>query len=175
MSETERLHATAVAVERRGLLILGPSGSGKSSLALELMAMGADLIADDVVQVERREEHLSLSAPRGDGTLIEARGIGLLRAPLAPPTPLSLVIDLGRRAEGRLPPPESWTRFGVSVPLLARPERLLAAAVRCAILAGGPVSPDASLGALGLASGAGGDQSRAVSGESGGPSAGRNG
>ena len=42
-----QMHATTVALRGRGLLILGPSGSGKSTLALQLMAVGARLVADD--------------------------------------------------------------------------------------------------------------------------------
>ncbi|MFQ5437976.1 MAG: HPr kinase/phosphorylase, partial [Paracoccaceae bacterium] len=41
------VHAGAVAFDRRAVLILGPSGSGKSSLALELMSRGASLVSDD--------------------------------------------------------------------------------------------------------------------------------
>ncbi|MEO1532556.1 MAG: serine kinase, partial [Pseudomonadota bacterium] len=49
------LHASAVALGERGLLILGPSGAGKTRLALELVALGAELVADDRVIVEAHE------------------------------------------------------------------------------------------------------------------------
>ena len=45
------LHGSCVAVEGRGVLIVGPSGAGKSSLALALMALGAELVADDRTEV----------------------------------------------------------------------------------------------------------------------------
>ena len=48
------LHATTVALAGQGVLILGPSGSGKSGLALQLMAMGAELVADDRTIVTAR-------------------------------------------------------------------------------------------------------------------------
>ena len=52
------LHATAVAVAGRGLLIRGASGSGKSGLALEMMARGAQLVSDDRVIVSDRDDGL---------------------------------------------------------------------------------------------------------------------
>lgn len=94
-------HASAVALEGKGALILGPSGVGKSTLALSLMALGAELIADDGVWVERAQ----LIRPDTAPPLIEARGVGLLRAgPICTAAPLSLVIDLSRPEPQRLPP-----------------------------------------------------------------------
>jgi len=52
-ARSEIRHATTVAVAGRGLMIEGPSGSGKSALALELMAFGAELVADDRTRVAR--------------------------------------------------------------------------------------------------------------------------
>lgn len=58
------LHASCVALDGRGLLILGPSGSGKSALALELMALGADLVADDRTEIEGQGPDLVAAALR---------------------------------------------------------------------------------------------------------------
>ena len=160
------LHATAVELEGRGLLILGPPGAGKSALALDLIALGARLVSDDVVLVRRRGRALVASAPETAAAappntvapsvaLIEARGIGMLRTPAAGPTPLALAIDLGRGAEERLPPTQAWRHDGVSLPLIARPDLLQPAAVRAALLCGGPLDPDAPLA---LASGLPADQ-----------------
>jgi len=94
-------HASAVALDGAGVLILGPSGSGKSSLALELIALGAELICDDGVWLADGRLRRPASAP----ALIEARGIGLLNAgPLREDVPLKLVIDLARAEPERLPP-----------------------------------------------------------------------
>ena len=57
------LHGSAVALEGRGLLILGASGTGKSALALRMMAHGARLVADDRVVLARRGDALIASAP----------------------------------------------------------------------------------------------------------------
>lgn len=141
MNAVLTLHATAVALEGRALLILGPSGAGKSSLALEMIALGAGLIADDVVRVYRKGEDL-FAAPAHSGVdLIEARGVGLLRAPTSDAAPVQLVVDLGRREKARLPDLRFWRHDGVGVPLLFRPETLRPAALRLALLSGGPVDP----------------------------------
>lgn len=114
------LHATAVAYQGCGLLIRGASGRGKSALALSLIALGAALVADDQTLVERQGDALIARAPEKLKGLIEARGIGLLRSPAAPPTPLALVADLDRTSEGRLPAQESTEILGLTLPLVRR-------------------------------------------------------
>ena len=80
---TDILHATCVAVDGRGLLILGPSGSGKSGLALRLIALGATLVSDDRTRITAHEGLLTATCPSPAILgLIEARGLGLLRAPV---------------------------------------------------------------------------------------------
>ena len=112
------LHACAVAVEGRGLLILGASGAGKSSLALQLMALGAGLVADDRVSLHQEAGHLVASAPARLSGLIEARGIGLLHAHALGPTPLHLGVDLDRPEPDRLPPPRHLTLLDCRIPLV---------------------------------------------------------
>ena len=115
----EILHATCVAVDGRGLLILGPSGSGKSALALRLVSRGAALVADDLTRVERMEERLVASCPNPDlAGLIEARGVGVLRAPALAMTTLALVADLGQAETDRLPPKRHVTILGVPLSLV---------------------------------------------------------
>ncbi|WP_373355767.1 HPr kinase/phosphorylase [Pseudoroseicyclus sp. CXY001] len=117
----EVLHASTVAVEGRGLLILGPSGSGKSSLALELMAYGAELVADDRTIVTGEESALFAAAPAAIAGMIEARHIGLLNAPARPRARLFAAIDLGQVEEQRLPPRRKLTLLGCDLPLLHKP------------------------------------------------------
>lgn len=103
------VHGTAVVVAGQGALVMGPSGSGKSSLALQLMAYGAGLISDDLVQLEDRDGAIWASRPPTvDMPLqIEARGMGLLSAHPAPPAPIAVIIDLSECAQSRLPQPIS--------------------------------------------------------------------
>lgn len=138
------LHGAAVSHAGGCLLILGRSGTGKSTLALEMAALGGGIVADDLVVLSLLEGVLVAAPLRpGSTVLVEARGIGLLRLKAAPPAPLRLVLDLDREEEERLPPRRFWSYAGVSVPLLFRPARLHAAAIFLALSAGGPEDPEA--------------------------------
>ncbi len=99
------VHGTAIAAACRGALLIGPSGSGKSSIALHMMSLGAELVSDDLVWVERRDGEPWLSYPPQARTpaQIEARGIGLIPFEPASPVQLQLVVDLGRFETTRLP------------------------------------------------------------------------
>lgn len=97
------IHASSVAFEGRGIAIIGPSGSGKSALALQLIAFGAELIADDQTQIHRQNGQLLASAPETIGGLIEARGVGLIRLPALSNIPLALIIDMQQEETNRLP------------------------------------------------------------------------
>lgn len=112
------LHATSVAVAGRGLLIRGASGSGKSGLALELMARGATLVADDRTIVRRTGEVLCLSVPEAIRGLIEARGLGILSAEATEDVPLAAILDLDVAETHRLPPIRMTRVLGLDVPLL---------------------------------------------------------
>ncbi len=114
------LHASCIAVNGRGLLILGPSGAGKSALALQLMAFGADLVADDRTLIRREGDRLLARAPEPLSGLIEARGIGLLTARALADVPLSLVVDLAQTESDRLPPRRSVTILGTTLDLVLR-------------------------------------------------------
>ena len=110
-------NVTCVAVAGRGILIEGPPGSGKSSLALALIDRGAVLVGDDGVALERVENRLLLHPPPHIAGKIEIRGVGI--ADIATMSaPLCLVLALGVQGE-RLPVPATATIEGVSVPSLA--------------------------------------------------------
>lgn len=112
------LHASCVASDGKALLILGPSGSGKSALALELMALGAALLADDQTEVERVEDGLIARCPSALSGLIEARGIGILRAAAIPEARVVLAVDLGQRETQRLPQSRNIPVLGWPVDLV---------------------------------------------------------
>lgn len=136
----QTLHASCVADAGRAMLILGPSGAGKSALALQLIALGARLVADDRTIVTLRDGHPVASCPDPLRGLIEARGIGLLRVDPAPPTPVALAVDLSRAEPQRLPPARTLDLLGTKVGLvLALPGPHLAAAL-LVLLRGGTVA-----------------------------------
>ncbi|MFZ5750727.1 MAG: HPr kinase/phosphorylase [Pseudomonadota bacterium] len=115
------LHAGCVAFEGRGILILGPSGSGKSALALDLMALGCRLVSDDRTDLVARDGRLFASAPAILRGVIEARGIGLLRADPVDRAEVALAVDLGQTETERLPPRRHICVCGVDLPLLLGP------------------------------------------------------
>lgn len=124
-------HGTAVAVDGAGLLLLGPSGAGKSSMALMLLAMGAVLVGDDRVRLWRHGGRVMADAAPALAGLVEARGVGILRAAHAGPVPLALVCDLGRDSPARLPRPRARVVLGVPLPLVCgRADVHLAVALR---------------------------------------------
>jgi HPr kinase/phosphorylase len=116
------VHASAVALGPRGVLILGPSGSGKSALALTLMAFGAQLVADDRVVLTLQDDLPWMSAPDSITGLIEARGMGLLQADTTPGAWVSLVVDLTRVETRRLPPLSHMPVAGHAIPLVHKME-----------------------------------------------------
>jgi HPr kinase/phosphorylase len=97
------MHASCVAMNHRAVLLLGASGRGKSALALELMAFGCTLVADDRTEVISSPEGLYARAPSAIEGLIEARGVGLLRAPSCQNVPLTFAVDLDTPEKERLP------------------------------------------------------------------------
>lgn len=134
------LHASAVALRSRALLILGPSGSGKSALALHLMALGAGLIADDRTRVTLRDGHPVASSPAAIRGRIEARGLGILAAEPAAPAPVVLAVDLGQIERERLPRLRHIDLLGYAIPLLHKVETPHFPAALLQYLKGGPIA-----------------------------------
>lgn len=114
---TGRIHGTAIAIDGRGVLILGASGSGKSDLALRLIDRGATLIADDQVELSARAGRLDACALAVLHGRIEVRGVGIVDVE-ATRAPLALAVDIDRAPE-RLPEPATISLHGVELPLIA--------------------------------------------------------
>jgi hypothetical protein len=101
------IHASAVLVGDRGILIRGPSGSGKSRLALSLLqaAPFARLVGDDRILLEAVHGRLLMRpAPALQG-LIEIRGLGVRSVLFEPVAVAHLVVDLAAGDAERLPEP----------------------------------------------------------------------
>lgn len=95
-------HGSAVVADGRAILFIGASGSGKSALALELMAYGATLIGDDRVCLKAAGEDIMVSPPPTITGRIEARGVGILPAATGEGR-LAVVVDLDVVEAERLP------------------------------------------------------------------------
>jgi serine kinase of HPr protein (carbohydrate metabolism regulator) len=104
------VHASCVLVGRSAVLIRGPSGSGKSQLALGLIEASeqrllppARLVADDRVRVFAAHGRLLAAAPEPIRGKIEIRGLGIHEAECEPLALVGLVVDLAAGDAGRLP------------------------------------------------------------------------
>jgi HPr kinase/phosphorylase len=114
------LHATAIAIDGRALLLRGASGSGKSDLALRLIDAGARLVADDQSELCRRGAEVIVRAPAAIAGLVEVRGIGIVRLDALAEAPVALIVDLvPAETIERLPARRSETILGVALPLIS--------------------------------------------------------
>jgi HPr kinase/phosphorylase len=125
------VHASAVLIGARAILIRGPSGAGKSQLVQTILqAAGsqqipfARLVADDRVLLEAAHGRLLVRPPAALAGLLEVRGVGIVRLPYEPAAQVSFVVDLlGAESEekaARLPEASDaeTTILGIRLPHL---------------------------------------------------------
>ena len=121
------IHASAVLVGAHAVLIRGPSGSGKSQLAWQLIEAApahvpfARLVGDDRLFIEAQHGRLLVRPAPDLAGLIEIRGLGIRRLTHEPRAVVSLVVDLAAADADRLPAREALTTeiLGITLPRLA--------------------------------------------------------
>lgn len=114
------LRGTCVVVEGQGVLLQGPSGVGKSDLALRLLENGCKLVADDYVRIDVENSDLVARSPPTIAGLLEVRGLGVLSVPFAERAPLKAVVAcVASEMVPRLPERQFVTIRGVSLPRFA--------------------------------------------------------
>lgn len=123
MTQELTLHASCVALGERAVLLAGPSGSGKSSLALALIALGYQLVADDYTILTASNGRLLARSPPRLAGLIEVFGVGLIAKPFRIDVSVVLHVVLTEAAIERLPHPHMIDHLGISLPCLRLPAR----------------------------------------------------
>ena len=115
----ENFQGTCIAFGEEAVLFRGPSGSGKSDLALRCIEKGADLISDDQTILCRKNKKIIASAPRTIAGKLEVRGIGIIDFPYREDASLVLVLDLiNEGASERLPKIDFVDYFDIKIPNL---------------------------------------------------------
>ena len=130
---TETVHASTVATGGRAVLLSGPSGSGKSDLALRLIDRGFTLVSDDQTIVRREGDRLIAKAPPTIAGKLEVRGLGIVEMETASNIPVALFVELTSDIE-RLPD-ENRERsiLGVELPLISIDARTASAPSKVAL------------------------------------------
>ena len=127
-ADAATIHASAVLVGPKAVLIRGPAGSGKSHLVWALLQSAAQgalpfarLVADDRTHIEARAGRLLVRPAPALAGMLEIRGLGIRRLPYEPVAVVDLVVDLAAPDAARYPDPEvgKTNVGGVFLPLLA--------------------------------------------------------
>ena len=130
---SETLHASTVALDGRAVLIMGPSGSGKSDLALRLLDRGFVLVSDDQTIVKKQGGKLIASSPATIRGKLEIRGVGIVDMESSDNVPVALAVELTSDIS-RLPD-DSRERpiLGLGVPLISVDAMTASAASKVAL------------------------------------------
>ena len=130
---SETLHASTVALNGRAVLIMGPSGSGKSDLALRLIDRGFTLVSDDQTIVKKQGGKLLASAPSNIRGKLEIRGVGIVDMEMTDNAPIALAVEL--TSDITRMPDDSRERpmLGIGIPLISVDAMTASAASKVAL------------------------------------------
>lgn len=128
----ETFHASTVATGGRAVMITGPSGSGKSDLALRLVDRGFSLVSDDRTIVRRDGDRLIASAPPQIAGKLEIRGIGIIEMEATNDVPVTLLVEL--TSDMQRMPDDSRERpiLGIALPIVTIDAMTASAAAKVA-------------------------------------------
>lgn len=116
---TDNIHATCVSRGGRALLLSGPSGSGKSDLALRLIDAGFELVSDDQVLLSIKGDQLIAAPPPSIAGKFEVRGLGIVEIAHRPDQPVALFVDLSEKPLRMPDEDDNETILGVNLPRIA--------------------------------------------------------
>lgn len=115
------IHANCISIANQGVIIIGPSNSGKSDITLRLiMSELGKLVSDDRVDINVSHEtsQVIASPPIALAGLLEVRGVGIIEVPHLSQIPVRLVVELVSNPEDleRMPLPEFYDLEGIRLP-----------------------------------------------------------
>jgi serine kinase of HPr protein (carbohydrate metabolism regulator) len=117
--DKETRHASCVAITGAGIMISGPSNSGKSDLALRLIDRGAILICDDYVDLWRHDSQIMMEAPARIAGKMEVRSLGIFDCEHVSNIPLMLQVQLKSQIERFPMDSQTETIMTINVPTIA--------------------------------------------------------
>jgi len=115
---SENLHSSTVALDGRAVLISGPSGSGKSDLALRMLDRGFTLVSDDRTILRRLGGKLIASAPDTIKGKLEVRGVGIVEMKTVANVPVALVVELTSEIPRMPDDDQERLILGAGIPLI---------------------------------------------------------
>lgn len=110
------VHATAISFDGYGILLTGPSGIGKSDLAIRLIDRGSKLIGDDQVDLNMASNLILLNPKPNIAGKIEVRELGIFELDFAVNVPLKLIVELVEKAERFPMDRQTKSIMGVQIP-----------------------------------------------------------
>jgi serine kinase of HPr protein (carbohydrate metabolism regulator) len=130
---SENLHASCVAIDGRAVLIAGPSGSGKSDLALRLLDRGFALVSDDRTILRKEGAKVIASAPETIKGKLEIRGVGIVEMEVVSNAPVALFVEL--TSDVQRIPDDSRERLilGLGIPIVSVDAMTASAASKVAV------------------------------------------